>query len=160
MAASHSCPHFPSHHAFLLDFPAICIGRSLPFFVGCHSAARLGFTVTRSLTPSTTCLFEQWGHPIPLLLFPITASHSCPHVPFHQTFRLDPAVTCAGLGSGAGLVAKELGSSPSLSLSGLQGSYINCEVTLTVNGKSKTFVPKAICNGKVSDGIYVRPRIG
>lgn len=46
------------------------------------------------------------------------------------------------------------------SLSGLQGSYINCEVTLTVNGKSKTFVPKAICNGKVSDGIYVRPRIG
>lgn len=55
---------------------------------------------------------------------------------------------------------KELGSSPSLSLSGLQGSYINCEVTLTVNGKSKTFVPKAICNGKVSDGIYVRPRIG
>lgn len=67
---------------------------------------------------------------------------------------------CAGLGSGAGLVAKELGSSPSLSLSGLQGSYINCEVTLTVNGKSKTFVPKAICNGKLSDGIYVRPRIG
>ena len=67
---------------------------------------------------------------------------------------------CVGLGSGAGLVAKELGSSPSLSLSGLQGSYINCEVTLTVNGKSKTFVPKAICNGKVSDGIYVRPRIG
>ena len=63
-------------------------------------------------------------------------------------------------GNGAGLVAKELGSSPSLSLSGLQGSYINCEVTLTVNGKSKTFVPKAICNGKVSDGIYVRPRIG
>lgn len=52
------------------------------------------------------------------------------------------------------------GSSPSLSLSGLQGSCINCEVTLTVNGKSKTFVPKAICNGKVSDGIYVRPRIG
>ena len=47
-----------------------------------------------------------------------------------------------------------------LCLSGLQGSYINCEVTLTVNGKSKTFVPKAICNGKVSDGIYVRPRIG
>ena len=67
---------------------------------------------------------------------------------------------CAGLGSGAGLVAKELGSNPSLSLSGLQGSCINCEVTLTVNGKSKTFVPKAICNGKVSDGIYVRPRIG
>lgn len=33
-------------------------------------------------------------------------------------------------------------------------------VILTVNGKSKTFVPKAICNGKVSDGIYVRPRIG
>ena len=67
---------------------------------------------------------------------------------------------CAGLGIGAPLVAKELGSSPSLSLSGLQGSYINCEVTLTVNGKSKTFVPKAICNGKLSDGIYVRPRIG
>ena len=64
------------------------------------------------------------------------------------------------LGNGAQLVAKELGSSPSLSLSGLQGSCINCEVTLTVNGKSKTFVPKAICNGKVSDGIYVRPRIG
>lgn len=37
---------------------------------------------------------------------------------------------------------------------------MNCEVTLTANGKSKTFVPKAICNGKVSDGIYVRPRIG
>ena len=67
---------------------------------------------------------------------------------------------CAGLGSGAQLVAKQLGSSPSLSLSGLQGSCINCEVTLTVNGKSKTFVPKAICNGKLSDGIYVRPRIG
>lgn len=65
-----------------------------------------------------------------------------------------------GKANGAGLVAKELGSSHSLSLSGLQGSYINCEVTLTVNGKSKTFVPKAICNGKVSDGIYVRPRIG
>lgn len=46
--------------------------------------------------PQTACLFEQWGHPIPLLLFPITASHSCPHVPFHQTFRLDPAVTCVG----------------------------------------------------------------
>ena len=65
-----------------------------------------------------------------------------------------------GSGHEIGLVAKELGSNPSLSLSGLQGSYINCEVTLTVNGKSKTFVPKAICNGKVSDGIYVRPRIG
>lgn len=25
MAASHSCPHFPSHHAFLLDFPAITV---------------------------------------------------------------------------------------------------------------------------------------
>ena len=59
---------------------------------------------------------------------------------------------CFGLGNGAAGVVKELGSSPSLSLSGLQGSYIN--------GKSKTFVPKAICNGKVSDGIYVRPRIG
>lgn len=70
------------------------------------------------------------------------------------------ALLYLAIGSGAGLVAKELGSSPSLSLSGLQGSYINCEVTLTVNGKSKTFVPKAICNGKVSDGIYVRPRIG
>lgn len=69
-------------------------------------------------------------------------------------------VILAGLGNGAQLVAKELGSSPSLSLSGLQGSCINCEVTLTVNGKSKTFVPKAICNSKVSDGIYVRPRIG
>lgn len=67
---------------------------------------------------------------------------------------------CAGLGNGAPLVAKELGSSPSLSLTGLQGSYINCEVTLTVNGKSKTFFPKAICNGELSDGIYVRPRIG
>ena len=67
---------------------------------------------------------------------------------------------CFGLGNGAAGVVKELGSSPSLSFSGLQGSYINCEVTLTVNGKSKTFVPKAICNGKVSDGIYVRPRIG
>ena len=67
---------------------------------------------------------------------------------------------CAGLGNGAALVAKELGSSPSLSLTGLQGSCINCEVTLTVNGKSKTFLPKAICNGKVSDGIYIRPRIG
>lgn len=67
---------------------------------------------------------------------------------------------CFGLGNGAAGVVKELGSSPSLSLSGLQGSYINCEVTLTVNGKSKTFVPKAICNGKVSVGIYVRPRIG
>lgn len=61
---------------------------------------------------------------------------------------------------GTALVAKELGSSPSLSLTGLQGSCINCEVTLTVNGKSKTFLPKAICNGKVSDGIYIRPRIG
>lgn len=67
---------------------------------------------------------------------------------------------CFGLGNGAAGVVKELGSSPSLSLSGLQGSYINCEVTLTVNGKSKTFFPKAICNGEVSDGIYVRPRIG
>ena len=38
--------------------------------------------------------------------------------------------------------------------------YIIVILTLTVNGKSKTFVPKAICNGKVSDGIYVRPRIG
>ena len=67
---------------------------------------------------------------------------------------------CFGLGNGAAGVVKELGSSPSLSLSGLQGSYINCEVTLTVNGKSKTFFPKAICNGELSDGIYVRPRIG
>lgn len=65
-----------------------------------------------------------------------------------------------GKANGAALVAKELGSSPSLSLTGLQGSCINCEVTLTVNGKSKTFLPKAICNGKVSDGIYIRPRIG
>lgn len=67
---------------------------------------------------------------------------------------------CFGLGNGAAGVVKELGSSPSLSLLGLQGSYINCEVTLTVNGKSKTFFPKAICNGELSDGIYVRPRIG
>lgn len=26
--------------------------------------------------------------------------------------------------------------------------------------RHELFVPKAICNGKVSDGIYVRPRIG
>lgn len=38
--------------------------------------------------------------------------------------------------------------------------YIARDGKSTVNGKSKTFVPKAICNGKVSDGIYVRPRIG
>ena len=78
----------------------------------------------------------------------------------YPTGSYRPRFKCFGLGNGAAGVVKELGSSPSLSLSGLQGSYINCEVTLTVNGKSKTFVPKAICNGKVSDGIYVRPRIG
>lgn len=65
-----------------------------------------------------------------------------------------------GFGNQVSGQVTKTGSSPSLSLSGLQGAYINCEVTLTVSGKSKTFVPKAICNGKVSDGIYIRPRIG
>lgn len=40
------------------------------------------------------------------------------------------------------------------------GNQVSGQIGKTVNGKSKTFVPKAICNGKVSDGIYVRPRIG
>lgn len=42
---------------------------------------------------------------------------------------------------------------------GKSGMHVLVRI-LTVNGKSKTFVPKAICNGKLSDGIYVRPRIG
>ncbi|WP_342999336.1 hypothetical protein [Coprococcus comes] len=40
------------------------------------------------------------------------------------------------------------------------GNQVSGQVSKTVNGKSKTFLPKAICNGKVSDGIYIRPRIG
>ena len=55
----HSCPSEHSHQIFLLDFGSTSAGVSLLFFVGCHSEANVGLTVSKSFSPLTGSLPEQ-----------------------------------------------------------------------------------------------------
>lgn len=54
IVAVYSCPNGHSHHAFFLLPVVTSYGVTSPFFVGCHSLARRGFKVARSLKPRIT----------------------------------------------------------------------------------------------------------
>ena len=51
ICASHSCPLLHNHHTFFLLLFVTSRGVKLPFFIGCHSNAKSGLTVARSLYP-------------------------------------------------------------------------------------------------------------
>ena len=59
ICACHSCPHLPNHQTFLLERAETIVGLRLPFLVGCHSEASLGFIVCKSLKPARIALLEQ-----------------------------------------------------------------------------------------------------
>lgn len=95
IAVSHSCPRKSIHQTFLPDFPAIWLGRRSPFLVGCHSPARSGLRLARSLKPANTRVPAQNGHPVPFIRLYTEDSHSWPQDPTHQTFFGEPALTAA-----------------------------------------------------------------
>lgn len=91
------CEHF--HHTFRAEATVISLGVSTPFFVGCHSLARIGETTASDL--SEVKFHElQYGQPFPLLTRGcILASHSCSGflAQRHQTFLALPDVTLSGV---------------------------------------------------------------
>ena len=91
--ARHSWPCAHAHHAFLFDQALTAAGERSPFFRGCHSAARSGRVVERSLNPRRTRLPAQKGQPPPRALSTTRLSHSWPQRPSHQTTRPEPART-------------------------------------------------------------------
>lgn len=94
--ACHSCPLEQTHHAVLLEKAEISSGVKLPFFTGCHSLARCGFTVERQVSGVTTRP-QQKGHPLPVVLWSILACQLCPLTQTHQIFLSDPGVTSLGV---------------------------------------------------------------
>ena len=64
--AIHSCPLSQIHHTFLSEPTVTSNGVRVPFFIGCHSLARFGLRVAKSLKPLNTTRFEQYGQPVPL----------------------------------------------------------------------------------------------
>ena len=68
------------------------------FFDGCHSCAKLGFSVARQLE-RTAIRPLQTGQPLPFNLLEIKDCHSwsSPISHFHQTFLLLPGVTSFGV---------------------------------------------------------------
>ena len=95
MDACHLCPHLEHFHQyFLLLLGRISLGVKLPFLVGCHSFASLGYKVSKSFTPTKGACFEQFKQPCPLEhLFSEDACHSYPHfVHCHQTLYVEPTL--------------------------------------------------------------------
>ena len=89
------------HQTFRADATVIADGVIEPFFVGCHSSARVG-DILASERSSVTLAALQKGQPFPRFTRGcIRASHSCSgfveHL--HQTFRALPGVTLAGVRS-------------------------------------------------------------
>lgn len=72
----YSCPIGHAHQTFFPDPEVTDSGVNGRFLVGCHSAAKSGRIVLRSLTPFTTTLFEQHGQLRPKALLLIFAFHS------------------------------------------------------------------------------------
>ena len=69
----------------------VAAGERSPFLVGCHSAARSGYRVARSVSPEIARRPLQYGHPVPLPLRVWTAAcQLCPFAQRHQTRRLLP----------------------------------------------------------------------
>ena len=69
-----------------------------PFLVGCHSAARSGERVARSVSPGTGKRPEQYGQPVPLPLRVWTAAcQLCPFAQRQKTRRLLPRETVSGV---------------------------------------------------------------
>ena len=100
-------PHF-------FSLPAvISVGFNAPFNVGCHSDAKSGLVVAKSLYPTRILWFEQYGqflrgirvlrnHLLPLVtksIDLIRKFHLWPHLPTHHTFLCEPRPTSVGLSS-------------------------------------------------------------
>ena len=62
-SSAHSWPMLQSHQALLLEPEVTSLGVRGPFFVGCHSRARVGLSVYRQLSIQTLRP-EQYGHPV------------------------------------------------------------------------------------------------
>jgi hypothetical protein len=91
------CEHF--HQTFRAEAIVMSLGVSFPFFVGCHSLARIGETTASDLAEVKVHEL-QYGHPFPLLTRGcILASHSCSGFleQRHQTFLALPQVTSSGV---------------------------------------------------------------
>ena len=64
IAVRQTCPSGQSHQTLRL-LPAVTFsGVSAPLSVGCHSAAIFGSILARSLKPTSTFLFTQYGQPL------------------------------------------------------------------------------------------------
>jgi hypothetical protein len=75
------------------------LGVSVPFFVGCHSRARVGETTASDLSDDSVHELQN-GQPFPLFTRGcILASHSCSEflAQRHQTFLALPDVTLSGV---------------------------------------------------------------
>ena len=99
IATCHSCPHRPSHHTFLFDVEKTSLGVSWPFLTGCHSLAISGNYVAKSLNPVSSLWLLHIGQFCPFVRWLITACHSCPQAPSHQTLRPALEVTLLGVNS-------------------------------------------------------------
>ena len=64
--AGHSCPHWPIHHTFLLEWAVTSQGDRSPFLVGCHYLAKLGLQVNKSFWPFISLVV------CPIMITPIT----------------------------------------------------------------------------------------
>lgn len=65
----------------------------MPFFLRCHSAAILGKITAREFVILTLNPLQYGQSFLPLVLVLIVASHSCPHIPNHQTFLWELKLT-------------------------------------------------------------------
>ena len=90
-------PQF-EHIQYIIFFcPRVTSDGVREFRVGCHSAAKSGSVVARSLTPGTTTLFAQHGHPFPFALLHIFADQIYPHfLHFQYACALLPRPTVVG----------------------------------------------------------------
>src|SRR5699024_4509431 len=98
-AASHRCPHGPSHSAVIrVEEASTAVGSAV--FSAAHRASTAGRVVARPLNPASTFRFEQYGHsPLPARRSRTAAVHSCPYSSRHLlVFRVSGAAA-----SGSGL---------------------------------------------------------
>lgn len=92
----HSCPSAHRHHTRSATERPTVEGEVL-FRVACHSRARSGRSVAKSLNPGAIRLPEQVGHPSPRpVRFLMGASHECPIAHCHHADLDEPGVKSSG----------------------------------------------------------------
>lgn len=128
---------------YVFDWSKYPVGSYYPIFAG------KSLTTTTSPNNSTSLVPTLYEGDVASIAFDNDLSSIPQSNISYQWFK------CVNFGQGSNIVAADLGTDPTLSLSGLGGSYINCRVTITVGGESKTFTPRAKAGSAVSDGLYI-----